>query len=84
MILKWENERLLIRLLKLFKYSGMATCYFTKCFTRRKMSFAYKEWRKKTISKEAKSQGKRLKVIRKSHIDKNKEKEGVLCEAGAF
>lgn len=28
--------------------------------------------------------GKRLKAIRKNNIDKNKEKEGVLYEAGAF
>ena len=46
------------------------------------MSVAYKEWTK-TISKEAKRQGKRLKAIRKNHIDKNQEKEGILCEAGA-
>ena len=62
----------------------MATCYFTKMFYPKKDEFCIQRMKKKTISKEAKSQGKRLKVIRKSHIDKNKEKERVLCEAGAF
>ena len=32
----------------------------------------------KKIKKEAKRQGKRLKVIRENHIDKNKEKESPL------
>ena len=38
----------------------------------------------KKLCKEAKNQGKGLKAIRKNLIDKNKEKEGILCEAGAF
>ena len=38
----------------------------------------------KKISKEAKRQEKRLKAIRNNHVDKNKEKEGILCVAGEF
>lgn len=38
----------------------------------------------KKNSKEAKRQRKRSNLIRKNHIDKNKAKEGILCEAGAL
>ena len=36
------------------------------------------------MNKEAKRHDKRLTAIRKNHMDKNKEKEGILYEAGAF
>ena len=53
-----------------------------KEFIWKKVSFAYKECIKK--SKKAKRHRKRLKAIRKYHIDVNKEKEVNLCEAGVF
>ena len=43
-----------------------------------------KKKKKKKNSKEAKRQRKRSNLIRKNHIDKNKAKEGILCEAGAL
>ena len=44
-----------------------------------------KKWnKKKKKKKEAKRQRKRSNLIRKNHIDKNKAKEGILCEAGAL
>ena len=48
------------------------------------MGLEYKEWRKK-IKKETKWQTKSLKAItKKNHIDKHKEKESFLREAGVF
>ena len=82
MILKWEYRLLLLILQKFSKILLWRLVILLKRFTWKKVSFAYKEWTK-TISKEAKRQGKRLKAIRKNHIDKNQEKEGILCEAGA-
>ena len=58
-----------------------------KCFTWKKISFAYKEWTKKIStekSTEAKIQGQRLKVVTKNDVDKNIEKESILYDAGAI
>ena len=60
----------------------METSYFNKLLYLKKDKFCIKKSIK--ASKEATRQGKRLKSIRKYIIDKNKEKEGILCEAGAF
>ena len=50
----------------------------------------YSSWKKNEFcikrmnKKEIKDREKRVKEIRKYHVDKNKEKEGILCEACAF
>lgn len=61
----------------------MKTSYFNKIFYLRKDEFCIPTINKK-INTEAKQQGKVLKTIRENYIDKKKEKESILCEAGAF
>ena len=38
----------------------------------------------KKIRKEANGQGKKIKMFRKNHVDKNKEKKGILCAPVTF
>ena len=83
----WNKYRpLVLILLKVFENASMKTIVIIlKRFTWKRCAFAYKEWKKKKKnSKEAKRQKKRSNLIRKNHIDKNKAKEGILCEAGAL
>ena len=83
----WNKYRpLVLILLKVFENASMKTIVIIlKRFTWKRCAFAYKEWKKKKKkSKEAKRQRKRSNLIRKNHIDKNKAKEGILCEAGAL
>ena len=84
----WNKYRpLVLILLKVFENASMKTIVIIlKRFTWKRCAFAYKEWKekKKKNSKEAKRQRKRSNLIRKNHIDKNKAKEGILCEAGAL
>ena len=55
------------------------------CFTWKKMSFAYKKWTKNWVMKlKDREKDWRLKAIRKNRIFKNKEKEAILCKAGAI
>ena len=48
-----------------------------KCFTSKKVSLTYEDWTKKDREKIESNQ-------KNIYIDKNKEKEGILCEVGAF
>ena len=85
----WNKYRpLVLILLKVFENASMKTIVIIlKRFTWKRCAFAYKELKKKKKkknSKEAKRQRKRSNLIRKNHIDKNKAKEGILCEAGAL
>ena len=59
----------------------METNYFTKMFYLKKF-FLQKMNKKKQVRKLKDS--KELKTVWKNHMDKNKEKQAILCEAGAF
>ena len=61
----------------------METSYFIKMFYLKKYEFWIQRMNQK-INREAKRPGKLLTAIRKNHIDKNKEKKGILCELVHF
>ena len=52
--------------------------------TWKNVSVPYKKWTNKNRTNKTKRQEQRLKAIRKNHIDKKKEKKGILCKAGIF
>ena len=70
-------------ILNVFTNDGMQAVYFTKMFCLKKDESRIQRMDKKT-NKQTKQQRKRLTVIRKNIVDKNKEKEGVFYESGAF
>ena len=70
-------------ILNVFTNDGMQAVYFTKMFCLKKDESRIQRMDKKT-NKQGKQQRKRLTVIRKNIVDKNKEKEGVFYESGAF
>ena len=70
-------------ILNVFTNAGMQAGYFTKMFCLKKDESRIQRMDKKT-NKQTKQQRKRLTVIRKNIVDKNKEKEGVFYESGAF
>ena len=61
----------------------METSYVIKMFYLKKDEFWIQRMNQK-INREAKRPRKLLTVIRKNHIDKNKEKKGILCELVHF
>ena len=67
-------------ILNVFINAGMETGYFTKSFCIKKDET---RMNKKT-NEQTKKQRKRLRALRKNYVDKNKEKEGVYYESGAF
>ena len=70
-------------ILNVFINAGMETGYFTKSFCIKKDETRIQRMNKKT-NEQTKKQRKRLRAIRKNYVDKNKEKEGVCYESGAF
>ena len=70
-------------ILNVFINAGMETGYFTKSFYIKKDETRIQRMNKKT-NEQTKKQRKRLRAIRKNYVDKNKEKEVVYYESGAF
>ena len=70
-------------ILNVFINAGMETGYLTKSFCIKKDETRIQRMNKKT-NEQTKKQRKRLRAIRKNYVDKNKEKEGVYYESGAF
>ena len=61
---------LLLILLKVFKSASMETSYFTNLFYLKDGELCIQKMKEKKISKVSKRQGKRLKAIKKNHINK--------------
>ena len=70
-------------ILNAFKNVGIDAGYFTKQFCLRKDEFHIQRMNQKA-NEQSKMQRKKLRAISKNYIDKNKEKERVFYEAGAF
>ena len=76
--LKWEYSAVIsfdgnCVILNIFKNVGTDTSYFTKQFSPRKGEFRIQKMNKKA-KEQSKMQRKKLRAIRKNHIDKKKRK----------
>ena len=71
------------RTLNVFKNTNIEPGYFTAMYCNEKDGKPIVAMNTKSNT-ESKARRKKLRAIRKNHIDENKNKEGVFYEAGAF